>query len=213
MKKIPNWKIKRQEQIEMRVIITLFVIALLFGAYALGSTVMFELTYGKAIVEGHKRDIGLYAGITDIDFSTVDVVENEVDKVESVNPDSEPYSDDDLELLAKVIYRETGNQGELCMYYCGSVILNRIKSDKYQDNLYDVVFQHKGNRYQYSVAKNKSRLMNTEPSYLAYKVAKDLSKNGTVVPEYVLYQHGNNTPVKGTKVYKRINGEVYSYDR
>ena len=78
------------------------------------------------------------------------------------------YEHSDYELLAKVIYRETGNQGKECMLYCGSVILNRVKSNRYPDTIYGVVFQHRGNSYQYSVARNKDRLYNTVPSDTAY---------------------------------------------
>lgn len=220
-KPMPKWKKQRIEQIEHRLTITLFVICLILGAFALGSTITWELVYGSpragAVESFNNAEFGLYAGVTDIDLENcyVSVIEEDKDEVTSAEDEEEVplYEHSDYELLAKVIYRETGNQGKECMLYCGSVILNRVKSNRYPNTIYGVVFQHRGNSYQYSVARNKDRLYNTFPSDTAYEVAKYLLEHGSYIPDYVLYQHGNNSAVAGTRVYKRINGEVFSYDR
>lgn len=213
MKKIPNWKIKRQEQIEMRIIIFLFVLSLLFGAYALGSTVMFMKIQGKEVYnsELQKKDVGLYAGITNIDFENykfVEVVPEEKEIVTSSEFESGEtrFTHEEYELLAKLIYRETGNQGWDCMVACGSVVMNRLNSSKYPNTIKAVIFQ-KG---QYSVTKNRTRFYNTVPSEDAYMVAELILNEGSQIPENVLYQSQSKL---GSGVWKVINGEVYSYGR
>lgn len=201
---------------KQKIIIALFLTYVILNTSASNRFVIFGSPRAGAIVEIDKHAYGLYSGITDIDFATCEIVTVVEEEKEDVTATEEieciGYAQSDYELLAKVIYRETGNQGKECMLYCGSVILNRVKSNRYPDTIYGVVFQHIGNSYQYSVARNKDRLYNTVPSDTAYEVAKYLLENGSYIPDYVLYQHGNNRAVGGTRVYKRINGEVFSYD-
>lgn len=213
MKRIPKWKIKRQEQIEMRIILFLFVIALLFGAYALGSTIMFMQIMGKEVYnEPQKSNVGLYAGITDIDFESIpvaEVVKEEVDLVTSSETEIEngetKYTHEEYVLLAKLIYRETGNQGWDCMVACGSVVMNRLHSNKYPNTIKGVIFQSG----QYSVTRNRTRFYNTVPSEDAYMVAELILNEGSQIPSNVLYQ---SQSALGSGIWKTINGEVYSYE-
>lgn len=88
-----------------------------------------------------------------------------------------------LDLLAHLIYSEVGEDGEESMWYAGSVVLNRIKSNKYPDTLEDVIYQ----RGQYQVTWNGG-LYKEEPSDIAYEVAAELLNSGSVLPSDVLGQ-------------------------
>lgn len=221
MKTMPKWKIRRIEQIHRRMYLTLFVICLLCGAFALGCTITWEMVYGNpragAIVEINKHTYGLYAGITDIDFTTCEIATVVEEEKEDVTATEEEivylgYTESDYELLARLIYRETGGQGIECMIACGSVVLNRVNSENpyYPDTIEEVIFQHRGNSYQYSVVRNKDSFYNTVPSEDAYFVAEMLLTNGSQIPSNVMFQGQSRTI--GSGVWRVINGEVYCYE-
>ena len=198
MKKKPLWKIERQIQILDRVSIALAVICLLIAAFALGVCVGFDN------IEAHEK-YGLYAGLTDINWDEYEVVVEE-ETAETVEESLDEYlgwTNEDYERMAHLVYAEGGSQGYTCMMYIGSVLLNRIESDRYPDSMYECIHQ-KG---QYSV---KDYYMNLTPSEEAYYVAEELLTNGSVLPDYVLYQRYQRA-VRGTTEYERVNGEVFSY--
>jgi hypothetical protein len=198
MKKKPLWKIEREIQILDRVSIALAVVCLLIAAFALGVSVGFDN------IEAHEK-YGLYAGLTDINWDEYEVVVEE-EATETVEESLEEYlgwTNEDYERMAHLVYAEGGSQGYDCMLYIGSVVLNRIESDRYPNTIKDVVNQ-KG---QYSV---KNWYMNRTPSEEAYEVVEELLTNGSVLPDYVLYQRYQRA-VRGTTEYARINGEVFSY--
>ena len=212
-KTMPEWMIERKQQIYNRVCLILFVICMLCGAFVLGCTITWEQVNGKAIFVEGKRDFGLYAGVTNEDWLSYELTVDKEDK-ETVSTDIEQnnYTNDDLELFAKLIYRETGNQGWDCMLACGSVVLNRMNSDHYPDTLKGVIYQHnkRTGKYAYSVVKNSSRFNNTVPSEEAYWCAEFLLQNGSQIPANVMYQ-GQSRSI-GSGVWKIINGEVYCFE-
>lgn len=209
MRPIKKWKHERRMQILRRVSLFLFVIILLCGAFFLGCSITYEQVSGKAYA-GHIDDIhpnGLYAGVTDEDWLAydVDVVKEEQEIVGS-EIDFIGYDDTDYQMLAKLIYLETGGQGWDCMVACGSVVMNRIQSDKYPNTLEDVIFQNG----QYSVTRNRHRFWLTEPSEDAYMVAELVLTCGSQIPSNVMFQGQSRTI--GSGIWKIIRGEAYCYE-
>lgn len=88
----------------------------------------------------------------------------------------------ELYLLAHLIYSESGVLGELGMLYTGSVLLNRVKSDKYPNTIYGCITQSG----QYAVWSNGS--FDKEPSDLAWEIAEELLLYGSVLDSDYLYQ-------------------------
>ena len=111
------------------------------------------------------------------------------------------YSQDDLYVLSHIIYAEAGNQSDECQLAVGSVVLNRVKSDKFPNTIYGVVFQ-KG---QYSPTWNGAYYK--EPSDRAIKNAKYLLENGSVIPVGVVYQAEF---IQGP-IYKQIGNTYFCY--
>ena len=111
------------------------------------------------------------------------------------------YSQDDLYVLSHIIYAEAGNQSDECQLAVGSVVLNRVKSDKFPNTIYGVVFQ-KG---QYSPTWNGAYYK--EPSDRAIKNAKYLLENGSVIPAGVVYQAEF---IQGP-IYKQIGNTYFCY--
>ena len=96
------------------------------------------------------------------------------------------YTDEDVMLLAKVMYHENGCDWfpNIIQLITGSVVLNRIKDDYYPDTLYGVVYDPG----QYVCAWNGS--FNIEPNERALENAKFLLEYGSIIPENVVYQSG-----------------------
>ena len=108
----------------------------------------------------------------------------------------------DVDLLGRLIYAEASTLGEKGMQYAGSVVLNRVKSDKFPDSVQSVVFQEG----QYACVRNGS--INNEPSGLALEIAEELLIYGPVLPEYVVYQAEF---IQGSGVYTTLGNTYYCY--
>lgn len=80
------------------------------------------------------------------------------------------YNADDLYWLSRIIYAESGNQPLSGKIAVGNVVLNRVKSPRFPNSVYGVIFQ----RNQFSPAKNGSikRTPNAE-SVMAAKLCLD----------------------------------------
>lgn len=110
-------------------------------------------------------------------------------------------NNDELMLLAKLIYLENGSNTDLAQLLTGNVVLNRVASSKYPNTIKGVIYQ-KG---QYSVV---SKINETTPSDRAIKNAKRLLSGERFCPENVIYQSRFK---QGSGVYKKINGEYFCY--
>lgn len=72
--------------------------------------------------------------------------------VETVYGSSTDYSSDELKLLACLVHAEAGNQSYEGKLAVANVVLNRVKSSKYPDSIYKVIYQSG----QFSVASSGS---------------------------------------------------------
>ena len=206
----PDWMIERENEILDRLVLALFVICLLIGAFAAGMSFTFEIVTASpragAIESLNAAEFGLYAGFTEAIQNAetmTEPVEVEESEKEIAKESANRWSPEDYETMAHLIYAEGGGQGKTCMIYIGSVLLNRVESDRFPDTLKECINQPG----QYSV---KNWYMNREPSEEAYFVAEYLLTVGSELPDFVLYQHYRR-PVAGTTTYAEINGEVFSY--
>ena len=118
-----------------------------------------------------------------------------------VETNKNDINNDELMLLAKLIYLENGNNTDLAQLLTGNVVLNRVASSKYPNTIKGVIYQ-KG---QYSVA---SKISKTTPSDRAIKNAKRLLSGERFCPKNVVYQSRFK---QGSGVYKKINGEYFCY--
>jgi len=94
------------------------------------------------------------------------------------------YSDDDLDLLSRLINAEAGSEWipDLVQLYVGSVVINRMKSDLYPDSLYDVIYQDG----QYSPVMDGS--INNTPDKRTVENARRLLDEGSILPANVVFQ-------------------------
>lgn len=92
--------------------------------------------------------------------------------------------DHELYLMAHLINGEAGCNwcSDDMMYYVGSVVLNRVDSKYFPDNIEDVIFAPK----QYACTWDGN--FDKEPCERAWRIAEDLLLNGSVLPENVVFQ-------------------------
>ena len=129
------------------------------------------------------------------------VIEEENLEVED-SVDEKEVDEDEVNLLAHLIFCESNTLGETGMYYTGSVVLNRVNSDDFPDTLYGVIYQ-KG---QYACVKNGA--INKTPNDISYEIAEDLLLNGSVLPENVVFQAEFT---QGSGVYTTLGNTYYCY--
>lgn len=112
------------------------------------------------------------------------------------------YSENDLYILSHLIYGEAGNQNWNFQVATGSVVLNRVKSNKFPNSIKGVVFQ----RGQYACTWDGN--YNKTPSKQAKNVAKYLLQNGSQLPSYVIWQAEFR---QGKGVYKKLGNTYFCY--
>ena len=143
---------------------------------------------------------GLSSAVLDIlRDSTIDVVEEEVSTETAYE-----YTQEDLDLLAHVIYAEAGSDycTDEMRYGVGSVVLNRVEDECFPDTLYNVIYQ-KG-QYQCTWDGN----IDKTPDERSYRIAQDLLNNGSIFPSDVVYQAEFK---QGCGVYSKIQNIYFCH--
>lgn len=67
-----------------------------------------------------------------------------------------PLSDEDYEILLKIVQAEAGSEDETGKMLVAGVVMNRVESSKFPDTVKEVVFQSEGGVYQFSPVANGS---------------------------------------------------------
>lgn len=116
------------------------------------------------------------------------------------------YNEEDVKILAGVMYGENYISGRWEMMLTGSVVLNRIISDKFPNTVKDVVYQFDGKYEQYA-PRTKRLIGSKEVTKECYDLARILLEYGPVAPEFVVYQAHFNQG----KVYWEWKGEEFCY--
>lgn len=85
--------------------------------------------------------------------------------IEELNAEKE------LDLFARCVQAEAGNQGIIGKRLVADVILNRVDSDKFPDTITDVITDHVGDHYQFAVVQD-GRIETAEPDEETYEAIK-----------------------------------------
>lgn len=152
--------------------------------------------------EGVKIDIETVAGI---DCEKAVKILQAMEEQEAEQARIEEQIQEDIDLMAHLIYAENGDDSYReymrAMRYTGSVVLNRMASDRYPDTLEGVIYQ----RGQYACTWDGH--IHRTPSDDAYEVAEDLIRNGSALPEDVLFA----AEFRQGHVYDYVAGTYYCY--
>jgi len=114
------------------------------------------------------------------------------------------YSEDEI-LLARLIYAEASATNEEDMYAVGTVVMNRVESDRFPNTLEGVIYQ-KG---QYACTFNGgSKKFNSEVPDRVKEIAREILEGKRTLPENVIFQAQFK---QGKGVYKKIGVHYYCY--
>ena len=100
------------------------------------------VTPSKEIVVDHTAEFDVEA--EDIEYVDVEFADLVISEPEPVVESEPQYSEEDLDLLARLMTAEMGSEwvSDEVQLYVGSVPLNRMKSDAFPgETLYDVIYQ------------------------------------------------------------------------
>ena len=121
------------------------------------------------------------------------IIKNQAETIEeqertiSIHTDTDfiPYTQEDIDILAAVMYgEEYPNRYEMML--AGSVVLNRVKDPKFPDTIKAVVYQFDGQYEQYA-PRTKGFIGKDLPEE-CYRLAEILLKYGSIAPGDVIYQ-------------------------
>ncbi len=137
------------------------------------------------------KDLGLDLEQTTYfeDYTTAEEI------LRAMEEDQKPkYSEEDLDLLARVIYAEVGCTWipDWVQRMVGSVVLNRVNSSYYPNTIRDVIYQPG----QYAPTWDGS--INKTPDARTIANARYLLENGSICPANVV---GQNSIITGSGVY------------
>lgn len=113
------------------------------------------------------------------------------------------YSQQELDLLSRVIYAEAGDESNLAQLLVGNVILNRIESKEFPSTMYGVIYQRHPLQYECTV----NGAIDKQPSARAIRNAKRLLEGLRVCPKNVLYQSES----KLGRLYMKVDHEYFCY--
>lgn len=111
------------------------------------------------------------------------------------------YDEDDLYILSHLIYGEAGGESNECQLAVGSVVLNRVKSNKFPNSISGVVFAP--GQYACTWDGNYDK----EPDARAIRNAQYLLENGSQLPDGVVFQ----AQFAQGEIYEIIDGEYFCY--
>ena len=125
------------------------------------------------------------------------------------------YTEEEIYLLAQCVEAEAGyyDNHDVSQRYITQVILNRVRSGQFPNNIRDVIYQKSGDTPQFSVAYNGMIDRDVELETLASVYSVLIY--GTDLPEYVLYFYGSSLTenwVNTLNTYDTIQGTVFAYE-
>lgn len=130
------------------------------------------------------------------------------------NPDIYPYdlTEEEMDVLYKVVSMEcdTGYEGSLAVISC---MMNRTRSDRYSDDLMEVVTEDSQFTAYYDKEKGTYPYVNREPSEECMAAVDDaLYRGKRNIPSYILYFRSSEyESLNGYETYGQIGDNTYFY--
>ena len=125
------------------------------------------LSSGRARAEVDRETV--YKGLlfTGVLVAVIKVLSGDASECGTQSGEPMEYSQEDLYWLAKAIHAEARGEPYKGQIAVGAVILNRVKSDKFPDKVYDVIFQEQ----QFTSVEDAQIFL--EPNETAYEAARE----------------------------------------
>lgn len=115
----------------------------------------------------------------------------------------------EVELLAHLIFAEAGNQSDECQLATGTVVLNRVKSERYPNSIEEVIYDE--GQYECTWDGNFEKEPSQQARDNAYRLLKNEIKNQPeqILPSNVIYQSSFE---QGSGVYAIIGTQYFCYE-
>lgn len=119
------------------------------------------------------------------------------------------FTEEEIDLLSRCAQAEAGHGNYQAQIYVVNVILNRVHSDQFPDTIEEVIYQHSGQCYQFTVAKNGA--IRTQAREDTVDNVKDaLLYNKMTLPPNILFFHATGTESNCTP-YIECQGSTFGY--
>ena len=163
-----------------------------------------ELVKARETIASLEDDIEDLQTIITNQSKTIEEQETELLLLKDTDPI--PYTQDDINILAAVMYgEEYPNRYEMML--AGSVVLNRVKSPDFPNTIYEVVHQKNAQFEQY--APRTKGFIGKELPAECYELAEILLRHGSIAPASVVYQAHFNQG----EVFWEWQGEEFCFGR
>lgn len=172
----------------------------------------------------HSGSVTVYVVSEDVEeVEEEPTVYPEVEDVEEAEPEPEqeefvsyyPYTEEELDLLARLIYSEGGIESYETKLKIGSVVMNRVSEDTYfPDTIREVIYQK--NQFSVTTVKMDGVVMIDRPAdEESLRAAKEILDYGSVLPPdvQVFYADGlcEGNWVTTREVYEVSDRTVFAY--
>lgn len=118
-------------------------------------------------------------------------------------PELKLTNEEEIDLLARLITAETGGTDEYLAYLTGSVVINRMQSEKFPNTVFSVIYQE--GQYQCTWNGHIYRPYTD----LAWEVAEELLTYGTTIDGGVVFQSEFK---QGSGVFRQVGRTYFCYD-
>lgn len=157
--------------------------------------------YQQQILQWHKEYVAEKYGATihpEIEEELPESVVLEEDPVQLIeDPTGNPDMFMEIELLARLIHAEAGNQDLTGKKYVADVVLNRVASPQFPDTIEEVIFQPG----QFSVV-NNGALEDARKTVTAEDYEAAISELTDQIDYEILFFDCNGYPIYGTPAFK-----------
>ena len=123
------------------------------------------------------------------------------------------YTEEECDLLARLIYSESGGESYETKLKVGSVVMNRVESDKFPNSIHGVIYQDK----QFSVTTYKLNgvvMIDRPANEESKKAAREILEYGSVLPADVQVFYADyckESWVNSREVYGTFDSTVFAY--
>lgn len=128
-----------------------------------------------------------------------------VQKIEPIISSYYTVTEDEREILARLVFLESSICSTECQRAVVSVVFNRLESHKWGDSLYDVI-------YYPNAFEPVHKIPYTTPTQEAYEVVDYVIQNGPTIPTYVRYfRTSYDFPWEGYTNYCSMDNVYFGY--
>lgn len=161
------------------------------------------------------QEVSEETNIVDEEFIPEDVTESATEVEEGEFISFYTYTEEELDLLSRLIYSEGGTESYDTKLKIGSVVMNRVEAKDFPDTIREVIYQE--GQFAVTTHKINGIIMIEQPADEDSKrAAKEVLDYGSVLPPDVQVFYANHIRNEGNwvttrKIYEICDSTVFAY--